>query len=437
MVLSRLSAIRDDLVQRPALCWLLAILIGGALHLALWPLSEPPILFSDFYKAYWTAGEHLWEGGLEARYPFTEFGNWSNLPVLAVPFTLLVPFGETAAGWIYLAIGAAFAIAAWALLARTARLGETLTAFLLLLFLINGPLLNTLREGNSTHFVLFYLIAAIALWLSGRDYLAGLLFGLAATIKLPLLLIGAYFVVRRRWLIAAGGATTLAIAVLLSLAAFGIDDHIRWYNDTIGLTMGKAVPAFNAQSIDGFLMRLWTGTEELLYWLPIEPEPEHKIARYIILALLGGGFAWLIVRSERLGLISPKASPATPHDLMQISIVLMLSLAISPLSWTHYYCFALIPAGLCLGGMLPLPSDRKTHVLFWTGYIMTALPLIMPEIEIDPVIPPGWLAELAARTIVSIWLFGGLLMLSAFARAGWATTAEKQPATAPAHGALQ
>ena len=263
------------------------------------------------------------------------------------------------------------------------------------------------------------------------------LVGLAATIKLPLLLIGAYFVVRRRWMIVAGGGTAIAIAVLLSLAAFGIDDHIRWYNDTIGLTMGKAVPAFNAQSIDGFLMRLWTGTEELYYWLPIDPEPEHKIARYMILALLGGGFAWLIFRSERLGLISAKPGPATPHDLMQISIVLMLGLAISPLSWTHYYCFALIPAGLYLGGKLPLPSDSKTRALFWTGYALTTLPLIMPKIEVVPEVPPGWLAELAARTIISAWLFGCLLMIAVFARAGWMATAEKQPSPAPAHGALR
>jgi hypothetical protein len=201
--------------------------------------------------------------------------------------------------------------------------------------------------------------------------------------------------------------------------------------------MGKAVPAFNAQSIDGFLMRLWTGTEELLYWLPIEPEPGHKIARYAILALLAGGFAWLIYRSERLGLISAKSGPATPHDLLQISIVLMLGLVISPLTWTHYYCFALIPLGLYLGGSLPMPADGITRALFWSGYGLTALPLIMPEIEIDPAIPHGWPAELAARTIISAWLFGGLLMIAAFARAGWIAVSEQRTAAAPAEGALQ
>ena len=78
-----------------------------------------------------------------------------------------------------------------------------------------------------------------------------------------------------------------------------------------------------------------------------------------------------------------------PHDLLQLSMVLMLALAISPLSWTHYYCFALIPLGLYLGGQLPLPEDAVTRWLFWAGYSLTALPLIMPEIEIDPDPAPG------------------------------------------------
>jgi hypothetical protein len=415
----------EYLRSRPDLCWMLAILGGGLIHLAIWPLSEPPILFSDYKKAYWVAGEHLWNGGIGAGYPFTEFGNWSNLPVLAIPFALLTPLGEDAASWTYFIIGAIFTIGAWALLAREAGLRGALAAALLAFFLLNGPLINTLREGNSTHFVLFYLVAGVVFWRAGRNYAAGLAFGLCATIKLPLLLIGLYFLARRRWSIVAGGATTLAIAGLLSLAAFGIEDHVQWYNETISLTMGKAVPAFNAQSIDGFLMRLWTGTEELLYWSPIEPEFEHKIARHVIFAGLIGGFTWLMLRSERSGLIAAKAGPATPHDMLQLSMVIMLGLVISPLSWTHYYCFALVPLGLYLGGKLPLPRDAVTRWLFWSGYILTSLPVIMPTIEIDPDPAPGWLAELGARTIISAWLFGGLLMIACFARGAWLATARQ------------
>ncbi len=419
-----------------AILWLCAIVFGGMAHVIMWPLSEPPALFSDFYKAYWVAGEHLWRGGLEAGYPFTVRGNWSNLPVLAWPFALLVPFGREAAGWIYLGAGAAATLAAWVLLVRLSGLAAGLASALLVLFLLNGPLLNTLREGNSTHFVLLYLIAGLVFWQARQDYAAGLAFGLCAAIKLPLLLLGVYFVARRRWSIVAGGATILGIAGGLSLVLFGFAAHIAWYEDTIGSNMGMAIAAFNAQSIDGFLIRLTTGMEELLYWGPIEPPLYQKIVRNLLVLVLAGGFGWLMLRAERRALVSSVSGPPTPHDLLQVSMVLLLSLLISPLTWTHYYVFALIPLGLYLGGKLPLPSDGITRSLFWIGYALTSLPVIIPAMEIDPDPPSGWLAELAARTIISAWFFGASLLLACFARAAWIASRAESISVLPATSSL-
>lgn len=416
---SSTGGVFDYLDRHPRRAWLAAILCGGLIHLMLWPLSEPPTLFSDFYKAYWTAGVHLWRGGLSATYPFTIEGNWSNLPVLGWPFALLVPFGRDAAGWIYLGLGAGITLAAWILLTRIAGLRGALAAALLFLFLVNGPLLNALREGNSTHFVLLFMVVGLALWQMAREFPAGLAFGMCATIKPPLLLLGLFFLARRRWAVVAGGATTIGVAVLLSLALFGIDGNIAWYRETIGANLGKVMPAFNVQSIDGFLIRLSTGTTELLYWGPIEASLPHKIVRNAMLALLIGGFAWLMLRAERKDLTSPNGGAPTPHDFLQFSIVIILALVISPISWTHYYLFLLAPVALYLGGRLPLPQDAVTRWLFWTGYALASLPVIMPAMELDPDPPPGWLAELAARTIVSAWLFGALLLLACFARGAW------------------
>ncbi len=41
--------------------WLACVLGGSAIHLYLWQVSEPPDLFSDFYKAYYPAAEYLWK----------------------------------------------------------------------------------------------------------------------------------------------------------------------------------------------------------------------------------------------------------------------------------------------------------------------------------------------------------------------------------------
>lgn len=411
------------LEDQPALAWLAAIVCGGAIHLILWQYSEPPWIFSDFFKAYWVAGEHLWNGGLSAAYPFTVRGNWSNLPILAWPFALLVPLGKAAAGWTFLAIGLGVTLAAWALLARLAGLRGAGAAFLLFLFLINGPLVNSLREGNSTHFLLFFMVVGVWLWQMQRDYAAGLALGICAAVKPPLMLIGIYFLARRRWGIVAGGATTIGLAVLLSLAVFGLAGHLLWYEDAIKPYLGHAVPAFNVQSIDGFLIRLSTGAGELLYWGPIEPTPLHKMARYGLLASLLGGVVWLMLRAERKQLISPATgSGATGQDLLQFSMVLIIAFLISPASWTHYYLLFLLPLGLYLGGRLPLPDDAATRWLFWPGYALASLPVIMPAMDPDSDAPRSLLAEIAARTIVSAWFFGALLMLACLARGAWLAT---------------
>jgi hypothetical protein len=375
-------------------------------------------LFSDFKKAYWVAGVELWNEGLNATYPFTIHGNWSNLPVLAYPFALLVPFGQDAAVWIYLAIGLGVTGATWWLLCRIAGLQGPMAALLLFLFFLNGPLLNSLREGNSTHFVMFFLVLGVAFWQGQRGYLAGLAFGVAAAIKPALLIIGAYFFIRRRWPIVAGGTTTVGLAVLASIAVFGIAAHVQWLNEVVLFNMGKATPAFNVQSIDGLFIRFVTGATELLYWGPIEPSTTHKILRYVLIAIFFFTFVWLIWRVERQRQIAPTAAPG-PHDYVQLCAVIIFALVISPITWTHYYTYMLLPLGLFLGGKLPSPRDGLTRSLFWTGYALTSLPVVMPAFNLNPDPPQVWYMELFAMTIVSAWVVGGLIMLVSFARGSW------------------
>ena len=422
MEVSTIASIRAWITERPAWAWLMALLGGGAIHLALWPLSEPPTLFSDFMKAYWVAAEHLWRGGLNAGYPFTIRGNWSNFPVVAWFFVPLVPLGREAAGWTYLLIGSAATIAAWAMLARFAGLRGTLAAALAFLFLVNGPLLNSLREGNSTHLILLLMVAALVFWRRGREFAAGAALGLCAVVKLPLLLFGVYFLARRRRNIVAGGAAAMILTGLISLAIFGVGGHLAWFDEAVKPYLGQALGAFNVQSIDGFLMRLSTGATELLYWGPIEPSQTHTILRYCLFAVLLGGFAWLAWRAESKRLVVPGTGAPQPHDLLQFCAVLTLALVISPVSWTHYYLLLLIPLALYMGGRLPLPDDAATRVLFWSGYALTSLPVIMPEMQMEPEPPIGVWGELAARTIVSAWLFGALMILACFARGMWLAT---------------
>src|SRR5262249_38316655 len=154
------------------------------------------------------------------------------------------------AGWVWCVIGMVALFGAYLVLVRSARLDPPQAVLLAFLFLINGPIVNSLREGQSSHVILLFLVAGLALWRRQRGHGAGLAFGFAALIKLPLLLLGFYFVLRQRWAVVAGGATTIGVAALLSLVLFGIDGNVAWYQDWVVPYLNGYIPAYNVQSVD-------------------------------------------------------------------------------------------------------------------------------------------------------------------------------------------
>jgi alpha-1,2-mannosyltransferase len=232
--------------------------------------------------------------------------------------------------------------------------------------------------------------------------------------KLPLLLYCAYFFLRRRWRIVAGGAMSMSAVGLLSLALFGVEGHLGWYSEWVAPFLHAAMPAFNVQSIDGFLIRLTADVADLRDWEPREPLLAHRIARTCAFAVLFGAAFWTVWRGAGNATRVPDSAGASARDFLEFSLVLALALITSPVSWTHYYLLLLLPWGLYLGGQLDLPDDGTTRWLMRIGFTLAALPVIMPAEFV-----PSWPTALLARTVVSAWLFGGLLMFAALARGAW------------------
>jgi alpha-1,2-mannosyltransferase len=274
---------------------------------------------------------------------------------------------------------------------------------------------NSMREGQTSHIIFLLLVAGLALWQSGRRYWAGVVLGVCAAYKLPLLLLGLYFVFRRQWAIVAGGATAIAVVVLASLALFGASGLAGWYADWVQPFIGTAIPAFNVQSINGFLIRLATDATSLKDWEPRDPALAHRIARLGSSVILLGGAVWLMWRAAPAGAATLQSeSHPGARDRLEYALVIALALVTSPLAWTHYYVFMLLPWALYLGGKLPLPGDAATRSLMRIGFVLAALPVVVMAPE-----QPGAIATLLARTVVSVWLFGGLVMIAALARGAW------------------
>ena len=163
----------------------------------------------------------------------------------------------------------------------------------------------------------------------------------------------------------AGGATAIGGAVLLSLAVFGLEINIDWYRNCIEPFVGGVMPAFNVQSIDGFLARLETGPALLMEWTPLAASLWHKIVRSIV--LVGDVHPRLRGHRPRGDRSAARRRGRSSATALEFSIVLVLAVVTSPVSWSHYYLLLLLPWALYLGGRLGLPDDAATRWLMAGG----------------------------------------------------------------------
>src|SRR5262249_35516198 len=186
------------------------------------------------------------------------------------------------------------------------------------------------------------------------------------------------------------------LIVGLSLWYFGLAVNVAWYRYCVEPFLLGVIPAFNVQSIDGFLLRLSTGDALLRDWLPMPLTVAHKIVRTVLFGAIFGSAFWLIWRGERLEPLPCVTGELSARDLPEFSLILNLALVISPVSWTHYYLLLLLPWSLYLGGLLPLPDDTLTRWLMWTSLVFVSLPVLMPTFY------PSLTAEIMARTIISM-----------------------------------
>lgn len=403
------AAVVED-TKRQAPFWALPAWAAAAMvcHLLLWQISEPPALFSDFYKAYYPAAQALTAADWQSAWLGLEpgVGGFVNLPILAWLFVPFLILGKIASGWAFLFFGAAALLISWLIVARN-LVSAALAGPMLFLILVNGPMINSLREGNTTHIAFFAVICGLALWKAGWSFLAGLLLGVAAIIKIPLLLFGIYFLLRRNWPVVSGGLAAICATALLSVGVHGLAPNIAWYDDSVAPYLGRAVAAFNVQSVDGFLVRLASGTEGLFDWTARDISPLHKVVRLVIFAATGLAFLWITRCFEA------RTASFDKRDYLEFSLILAIAIVLSPISWTHYYLFFLLPFGLYLAGKFGPTTDATIRCLMWSGFVLTALPVILMPIDSDMFL------EIWSRSGVSSYFLGGVLMLVAMFRAAW------------------
>jgi hypothetical protein len=382
----------------------------------LFAVSPPEAALEDFRLAYYAAGRSV-RSSPEGLAPMMARGvdGFVNLPIAAylfLPFSFLT---EKAAVIAFTLLGIACALASWRMLAALAGLDRIGAARLLFVFAGSGPLLYSFKEGNISHMLLALLAGAFGLLRREKEFLAGLVLGAAAVLKLPLLLIGVYFASRGRWRVVAGGMAACAAAGLASLAVFGWDMHVRWYEMCVKPYGSDPMAAFNVQSIHAFVARLRGSVPALSTWRTSPLAPGARLAANAAVGILYLA-AILSAATKARRISGSRAVPRQTAAEIEFMMVLLLACVSSPLSWSHYYAWMLLPAAFFIGRTAHFPDNAPARLLGWAALVLASPPVILLVVRSRTIM------GFYARSAVSHLLFGGLLMLGLLAWARWTSS---------------
>jgi len=324
---------------------------------------------------------------------FTE----TNLPFAYPPFALLLLVPATwmslslaAAASLVLSLSATVAVGA-AACARLGLRGWTLSCAALLsagLASVTEPFWATLMFGQ-VNIVLMCLVVVDATWVPAR--MRGVLTGVAAAVKLTPLVFVLYFAWRRDWralglmLLAFVGATVVGLVALPS--EFG-----RYLSTLRGADAGNAdIGIVTNQSLRGAAIRAFgVGPTATVAW---------AVASLVAIGLLAGA----------LSRLSPRESP--PRDaLLSLSLVALVGLLVSPVSWTQHWVWCLPLVVLLLGGRQHPTAMRVSGLV-----LLVAVTVAVPDLwssSLPRPVSDSWWDRLA---LSNVYVIAGLLILVATA----------------------
>ena len=307
-------------------------------------------------------------------------------PFALIVFAPLVLLAEHPAIWAFDAIGAVALVVALTVTARHV-LHWPRTKSLVLAALLAGlaclalePLRSTLLDGQVNPVLVAAVVVDLLVVPPSRR---GILVGLAAAVKLtPLVFVG-YLVLAGERRAAARAAATFAGATLVAWLVAPADSRTFWLHQAFSPgRRGASRTAFN-QSWWGLVGRL--------------PPADGWVRTAVWLALCAATVAVAAVVTRRCLL--------DRHHLDAIIAVAVAGLLVSPISWTHHWCWlALAPIAL----VAPRPRPGPTVAA-------TALALVVAVAA-----PYGWHLTGPGSVVAGFSLtLAGALMLAVMALDGW------------------
>ncbi|WP_244882932.1 glycosyltransferase 87 family protein [Gordonia desulfuricans] len=215
--------------------------------------------------------------------------------------------------------------------------------------LLLEPVRTNVWYGQINVFLLLLILADL---LRGDDAkLKGVGVGIAGGIKLTPLIFVLYFAVLRRWRALAGVVAGFAATVVVGAVFLPRESWDYWTGKLFDSDRVGAPQTLGNQSLRGMIANLvHTDAPNTLAW-----------AALVAIAMVLG--MWAAVRAHQAG-----------HELLAVSIVGMLSCAVSPMSWGHHWVWFVPILVICVD--LVLRTDLGVARRALAGVGLTLLILI-------------------------------------------------------------
>jgi alpha-1,2-mannosyltransferase len=347
-------ALTSPLSRNRAALWAGAVLFSAAF---LFQTAEYLYVWDTDSPSYYAAAHGLLAGA--DIYDHSEFQAIADgvfgrsmvvFPYIYPPFLaqLLIPLASMSPSGYFLALQALNWGLAFLALFLTAKLlgfrpGQSILPILVLFALLpsNRALFTTMHHGQTNLLVLDAVLASLVFRRTDRPWPAGLFLSLAVLVKVyPAIFILPLFLSRKWKHVAAtavAGTALFAASVALSgpgpwlkFLAFTRETSFRWPDSPFLIGFGDAV---GNVSIKGFLHHLFEAAG-----LP----RSGAVAAWAAAAAALGVFLVLLIRKKRWA-----------GDLgLQASVLLLVSVLLAPISWSHHYVVVLVPAAYLFSRIL-------------------------------------------------------------------------------------
>ncbi|QDU01471.1 Polyprenol-phosphate-mannose-dependent alpha-(1-2)-phosphatidylinositol mannoside mannosyltransferase [Gimesia chilikensis] len=285
---------------------------------------------------------------LKLSTPGAFFDHYNTHPpsanLIAVPFAWL-SYQEAQLAWNLTALGLLALSLYWIVEGLKIQMTFWTTLALLTLLLATDPLQQTLIQGQPNLLLGLLIVGAWKTGRSGKSLLAGSCLGLATAVKIYPAYLFLYFLVRRDFRALLGGALSLGLVTLLTVALFGIDAY-RDYLSVVLPSLSDVTNNWGNASLLAFWERLFEQSSDSV--LPVVDSP--ALLKFAVWS------SWIAVTS--IAGLAAWRTRNTNFDDQAFGITIVAMLLMTPTTWHHYFIILLLPIGLLLTMYTPYSGKR-------------------------------------------------------------------------------